>query len=300
MFLKKRFAVLVVFAVFTLIFSACKSKFEKLKASNDNARKYKEAINYYKKKDYNRALLLFEDLVQRYKGRPEAEDLFFDYADANYQLKDYTSARYHFKTFADTYPSSTRAEEARYLAAYCFYLDSPKFSLDQDNTYKAIEALQLFINLYPKSERVEQASKLIANLRDKLERKSFENAKLYLTISDYKSAVIAFRNTLRDYPDTKYAEEIEFLSLESQYLYARNSIETRQMERYEEAVTMSTEFAEKYPQSKFLKQAASYKKDSENGIKSAQQFMANADNVQKVNRKLGQDTAVRDTATLLK
>lgn len=299
MFLKKRFALLAIFTVFTLVFSACKSKFEKLKASSDNARKYKEAINYYKKKDYNRALLLFEDLVQRYKGRPEAEDLFYYYADANYKLRDYTSARYHFKTFADTYPSSPRAEEARYLAAYCFYLDSPNFSLDQDNTYKAIEALQLFINLYPKSERVAEASKLIGNLRDKLERKSFENAKLYLTISDYKSAVIAFRNTLRDYPDTKYAEEIDYLSLQAQYLYAKNSLEIRQVERYEEAISLYTEFAEKYPQSKLLKEAASYKKDSENGIKYAQRYMANADNLQKQTKKMGQDTAIRDTASLI-
>ena len=77
--------------------------------------------------------------------------------------------------------------------------------------------MQLFINLYPKSDRVAEASKLIQNLRDKLEEKSYANAKLYLTISDYQSAVIAFGNTLRDYPDTKYAEEMEFLTIKAQY-----------------------------------------------------------------------------------
>lgn len=280
------------------MFSACKSKFEKLKASNDNARKYKEAIAYYKKKDYNRAILLFEDLVQRYKGRPEAEDLFYSYADANYKLRDYTSARYHFKTFADTYPNSPRAEEARYLAAYCFYLESPNYSLDQDNTYKAIEALQLFINLYPKSQRVAEASKLIGNLRDKLEHKSFANANLYLTIGDYRSAVIAFRNSMRDYPDTKYAEEMEALSIQAQYLYAKNSLEVKQVDRYEEAVAMYTEFAGKYPQSKFLKNAGEYKKDAESGIKSTKRFLATANNLERVTKKAQQDTAQRDSAII--
>jgi outer membrane protein assembly factor BamD len=71
--------------------------------------------------------------------------------------------------------------------------------LDQENTLKAIESLQLFINLYPKSERVAEASKLIQNLRDKLEKKAFENAKLYFVTgaydpSNYKSAIIAFKN----------------------------------------------------------------------------------------------------------
>ncbi len=206
MFKKQLTLLASVLALLIITLGSCKSKYEKLKASNDYAKKYQEAIKYYNKKDYNKALGLFEVLVERYRGRAEAEDLFYYYAFTNYKLKDYTSARYHFKTFADTYPSSTRAEECRFFSAYCYYLDSPIFSLDQDNTLKAIEALQLFINLYPKSDRVTEASKLIQNLRDKLETKAYSNAKLYLTISDYQSAVIAFNNALRDYPDTKYVE----------------------------------------------------------------------------------------------
>ena len=255
---------------------SCKSKYEKLKASNDNAKKYQEAVKFYNKKDYSKALGLFEDLVTRYRGRAEAEDLFYYYAYTNYKLKDYTSARYHFKTFADTYPSSPRAEECRFIAAYCYYLDSPIYSLDQENTLKAIESLQLFINLYPKSDRVTEASKLIQNLRDKLEQKAYANAKLYLTIGDYQSAVIAFENTLRDYPDTKYAEELEFLIIRAQYEYARISMERKQEERFAQAMSYSDQFAEKYPNSKYLRDAIDYKKDSQQGIARAKRTLAQA------------------------
>ena len=160
-----------------LVAGSCKSKYEKLKASNDMAKKYRAALDYYNKKNYSKALDLFETLVQRYRGQAQAEDLYYYYAYANYNLKDYTSARYHFKTFADTYPSSLRAEECRFMAAYCYYLDSPIYSLDQTNTSSAIDALQLFINLYPKSERVAEAGKLIQNLRDKLETQSLREFK---------------------------------------------------------------------------------------------------------------------------
>ena len=112
-------------AILIIALGSCKSKFEKLKASNDNTKKYKEALRYYNKKDYGRALELFEDLVQRYRGREGAEDLYYYYAYANYKSRDYTSARYHFKTFADTYPSNPKAEECRFMSAYCYYLDSP-------------------------------------------------------------------------------------------------------------------------------------------------------------------------------
>jgi outer membrane protein assembly factor BamD len=306
MFKKQRALTGSLLLMLIIAFAGCKSKFERLKASNDNAKKYQEAVKYYNKKDYTRALDLFDDLVQRYRGKTEAEDLYYYYAYANYKLKDYTSARYHFKVFADSYPNSSRTEECRYMSAYCYYLDSPNFSLDQENTQKAIDAMQLFINLYPKSDRVTEASKLIQNLRDKLEEKSYANSKLYLTIGDYQSAVIAFGNSLRDYPDTKYAEEMEFLTIKAQYLYAKNSYEIKQEERYTTAITYSQQFTEKYPTSKYLKEADGLKKDSERGILESKRILAEAETNARLFKKIQEQknaslpASQRDTTSQVK
>jgi outer membrane protein assembly factor BamD len=275
--------------VLIVALAGCKSKYEKLRASTDLAKKYKEAIRYYNKKDYARALELFDDLTQHYRGQAEAENLFYYYAYTNYKLKDYTSARYHFKVFADTYPNSTRTEECRFMSAYCYYLDSPNFSLDQENTQKAIDALQLFINYYPKSDRTAEASKLIQNLRDKLETKSYNNAKLYLTISDFQSAVIAFNNSLRDYPDSKYGEEMEFLIIKAQYLYAKNSYEIRQTERYNTAIGYYQSFVDHYPASKFLKEAQQLKKDCDNGLIQTKRILAEAETNQRLYKKIEEE-----------
>ncbi len=274
MFKNKPYFALGVLLLVSLSIIGCKSKFEKLRLSTDTAKKYQEAVKLYNDKSYSKALILFDDLVQRYRGRSEAEDLYYYYAYTNYKLKDYTAARYHFKTFSDTYPSSPKAEECRFMAAYCYYLESPIYSLDQDNTIKAIEALQLFINLYPKSERVTEASKLIENLREKLEKKSYANARLFLDIGDYKSAVIAFRNSMRDYPDTQYAEEMEFLTIKAQYLYALNSIESKQEERFNETLSLYSEFVEQYGSSKFLKEAEQIKKEADKGIAEVKKLLA--------------------------
>jgi len=265
--------------ILVAVSAGCKSKFEKLQQSNDIAKKYQEAIKLYNNKKYSKALILFDDLNQRYRGRAEAEDLAYYFAYTNYRLKDYTTARYQFKVFADTYPNSLKAEECRFMSAYCFYLESPNFSLDQENTIKAIESLQLFINLYPKGERVAEASKLIQDLRDKLENKAYSNAKLYLTTGEYdaqnyRSAVIAFRNVLRDYPDTKYAEEINYLTIKAQVLYSQNSLETKQEERFTEAITMVNEFTEDYPSSKYTKDVVDLKKQAEQGIATAKKVLA--------------------------
>ena len=269
MFINRRIVAWVAGVCLVVMAAGCKSKFEKLRASNNIAQKYQEAMKYYNNKKYSKALILFEDLIQRYRGQAEAEDLYYYTAYTNYNLRDYTSARFHFKQFTDTYPNSARTEECRYMGAYCYYLESPKSGLDQEYTYRAIEALQLFINLYPNSERAEQAGDLIQDLRDKLEAKAFANARLYLDMGlqdDYRAAVIAFDNVLRDFPDTKYAEEMEFLSIKAQYLYASQSSQRRQEERFGEAIDLYNNFISAYPESKFRKDADELKRDAERGI----------------------------------
>jgi outer membrane protein assembly factor BamD len=277
---------ILTFTVIALTIAGCKSRFEKIRLSNDVAKKYQEAIKLYNKKDYSKALILFEDLSQKYRGRAEAEDLNYYYAYTLYRLKDYTTARYQFKYFADTYPTSKNAEECRYMGAYCYYLDSPEFSLEQENTYKAIDALQLFINLYPKSERVAQASQYINDLRGKLELKVFTNAKLYYDLGEYdmfnyKAAVIALKNAQIDFPDIKYAEEMDLLIVKAQFAFAKNSYPFRQEERFSDAIQSANEFIEKHAESKYLADAKTLKANSEAGIVTAKNIMAEDDKMQK-------------------
>src|SRR5690606_29525903 len=101
------------------------------------------------------------------------------------------------------------------------------------------------------------------------------NAKLYLDMGlsdDYRAAVIAFDNVLREFPDTKYAEEMEFLSIKAQYLYANQSSHRRQEERFEEALDMYNNFISAYPESKFRKEADQLKRNAESGIERARKY----------------------------
>ena len=293
------------FTIIALTIAGCKSQFEKIRLSNDVAKKYQEAMRLYNKKSYSKALILFEDLSQKYRGRAEAEELNYYYAQTLYKLKDYTTARYQFKAFADTYPTSKYAEESRYMSAYCYYLDSPKPSLDQENTLKAIDALQLFINFYPQSERAVEATKYIGILRSKLEDKAYANAKMYYELGDYditnyKAAVIALKNAQIDFPDIKYAEEMDLLIVKSQYAYARNSYEVRQEERFTEAIAYADEFAEAHPESKFLNEAKELRKESEAGIANAKRIIAERTaNYEKYQKELAKEAKRDSSATTI-
>ncbi len=223
--------------------------------STDMEAKYDAAVRYYEKKDYYHALQLFEELITVYRGTSKAEKSYYYYVYCTYYVDDFTMAAYHFNNFVQSYPGSPYAEEMQYMYAYCYYLDSPISSLDQSSTYDAIEKFQLFINRYPNSSKVEQSNKIIDELRLKLEEKSFNNARLYYRTENYKAAVVAFANLLKDYPYTIYKEEALFLSLKSAYLYALNSIETKKVERLKLAAEEYLKLVDNFPQSRYLREA---------------------------------------------
>jgi len=240
--------------LFLMLFVSC-SKYQKILKSTDLAFKFDKAIMYYEKDDYNRALPLFEELSTVFMGSVKAEEVNYYYAYCHYSLGEYMMAAYLFETYANTYPNSKHTEECQYMSAYCFYLLSPIYKLDSKNTYKAINQLQLFTNLYPKSDRVKACNKLIDELREKLTKKVFNNAKQYYITEYHKSAIIALKNVLLDFPGSEYEEEIYFLIIESSFELAKNSIISKKQERLENTIAAYNEFVDKYPTSKFLKQA---------------------------------------------
>lgn len=246
--------VAMLFAFFVLY--GC-SDYQKVLKSNDYTKKYEVAMKLYNKKDYQKAYPLLEELVSVKRGTKEAEDIYYYYCYCNYYLDDLISASYHFSQFAKTYPASDRAEEAAYMNAYCYYLGSPQYSLDQSNSYKAIQEMQLFINQYPNSKRVEECNQLIDKLRVKLEKKSYESGMLYFKMTDYKAAVVALNNTLKDYPMTAYREEILFTIIKSHFLLAENSYDNKKAERYKASMDVYYTFIDKFAAGKYAKDAKS-------------------------------------------
>jgi len=225
-----------------------------LKSTNLDA-KQEYAIKLYNKGKYYKALPLFEELITLLRGTKKAELTYYYYAYTNYKLEDYETAAYDFDNFTKSFPTSEFAEECGYMNAYCYYLSSPDYTLDQSSTLKALNELQLFIDEHPYSARVEECNKLIDKLRYKLETKEHEIASLYYHMEEYKAAVTAYKNLLKEYPSTMYREECMFMSLKSEYLFAENSIESKKQERYNSALGDYGELLAAYPESKYKKEA---------------------------------------------
>lgn len=245
-----RFRSFLPFLVLLLLFS-CKSEFERVRLSGDVDKIYETGMAYYKDGDYLKAQTLFELIVNNFRGRKEAEDLYFKYANTHFLLKNYILAAYYFNNFKTTFPLSSLREEAEYMAAYSNFKLSPVYRLDQDHTKKAIEGLQDFVNSYPSSERVQECNQLIDGLRAKLEEKAFEEARLYYDLREYQAALHCFENLLKDFPGTRNAERVRYLMVDAAYAWASNSVREKRTERYEKVLEYVRLFRAKYPKSKF-------------------------------------------------
>jgi len=235
-----------------LLASSC-GEYEKLLKSTDFDLKKSKAKEYYDAGQYVKVTELLTQILPRYRATDEAEDLNWMNAQSYYGMKDYFMAGSTFKSFIDLFPFGKHAEEAYFMAAMCDYNLSARPELDQENSRNSIEGFKIFINKFPNSSKVEESKKLIRDLEDKQVEKSYLSAKLYYDMKQYKAAVVALNNSLKEFANTKYREKMMYLKLNSLFQYAELSLANKQKERYQATLDDYYSFMEEFPQSIYLK-----------------------------------------------
>lgn len=251
---KNRIGFGVLLAVSAVILSGC-GEYEKLLKSRDFQKKYDMGVEYYEDGEYARAGTLFDQVANIFRGTTKADTVKYYQAKSYYGQKDYMMAGYYFSELSATYASSVFLEESDFMTGYCFYKQSPRAELDQATTYKTITAMQMFMVKYPTSERVTECRTIITEMTDKLVEKSFISARLYYDLGYYKSAILALRNSLINFPDTRYREDLMFLILKSSYLLADNSVPSKQVERYQATVDEYYSYIGEFPDSSNSREA---------------------------------------------
>src|SRR5258706_12228695 len=99
-------------ALLVLFLSHSCSPFRKIEKSEDWRGKYEAGLNYYNKKDYYRAAILFEQIQAIVRGLPEGEKVEVYLAYCQYYEKTYLLASNQFKTFYETYGRDSFLEKA--------------------------------------------------------------------------------------------------------------------------------------------------------------------------------------------
>lgn len=258
MFFKIRYSFLL--GCLLIAFQSC-NEYQKVLKNEDVKAKYDMAEKYYEEGDFKRANRLLEQIAPKYIGKPQGERVMFFLANTYFERKDYNMAGYQFERFIKSYPKSDKIAEASFLGAKSYFMLSPKYSLDQTDTDKALLKLQNFINAYSESEFFAESNVMAKELTTKKEKKAFEIMKQYNKLGEFnfdmlKSAVEASENFVSDFPGSVYREEAMLVKVDALTNMALNSFESLQEERLLNAKTAYLSFKKKYPETAFEKEAS--------------------------------------------
>lgn len=237
-----------------LSIQSCKSEYEALLNGNDVDAKYAAAFDYFNNGKFNKAAQLFESLSVLTSGTDRDDTVQYYWGLSNYRFKDYYTAETNFTKFITNFPRSPFTEEASFLRIDCLYRSTLRYELDQVPTYSAISAISQYLVENPNNSHAAICNRMLKTLNDRLDRKAYENAKIYYRMEDYKAARVAFKNVLKDDADNIYREDILYYIAKASYKYAFMSVESKQKERYLTFVDDYYNFIGELPESPYRKE----------------------------------------------
>ncbi len=103
----KKMKKIVSLLLLVALFSSC-NEYQKALKKDDVAVKFEMATKLYDAGKYTKAIRLFEQIAPAYRGKPQAEKLFYMFAQSYYKTKQYYLAGYQFESFVSGYPKSEK------------------------------------------------------------------------------------------------------------------------------------------------------------------------------------------------
>lgn len=239
---------LVIIAIVTV---SC-GTYDKLLKSRDYLAMYDAALDYYEKGKDNKVITLLSTVEAVLDGTSKADTIKFYLAKTYYLQSDYVTSSEKLDEFRKQYTRSPFAEEAEFLYAMSYYKVAPNFELDQGPGRQAQAAFYEYKNRYPESKRMVELDAMLKELQDRFYQKSYYEAFTYYNIGAYNAAITSLKNAVKLNPSTPYKEEMMYLIVKSNYLFARKSVESKKRERYYNTIDAAYNFTSLYSESEYL------------------------------------------------
>ena len=252
-----------------LLMTSCVNEYNQITKSGDYTLKYEYAKQCYAQGKYSRAVPLLQEVVTMKKGSTEGEECLYMLAMAEFGMKDYETASEYFKKYFSSYPKGRYAENAKYYVGESLFQNAPEPRLDQSTTMTAIAAFQEYLDIFPDAHLKSQATSRLYALQDLLVEKEYKSARLYFDLgtyfgnctnggNNYEACIVTAQNALKDYPYSNRREEFASLVMKSKYELAKMSVESKQLDRYQDAEDECYGFINEYPDSKERSLAEKY------------------------------------------
>lgn len=218
--------------------------------------RFELAKKMFENEDYLDAKRQFKIIVLNNPGVTFVDDAQFYLAECHFNMEEYIIAADEYRRLIRFYPQSEWVDDAQFKVGLADYELSPKPSLDQKYTRKAIENLQRFIEDYPQSELVPEAERLLQVCRRKLAEKEYKAGELYRKLNDCEAALVYFNSVINNYYDTQFVKRAMYWKGEC----------LMKLEKPSESFQAFSEFLSKYPDSEYSDEAKERIREIENDL----------------------------------
>ncbi|MDO8603216.1 MAG: outer membrane protein assembly factor BamD [Candidatus Omnitrophota bacterium] len=124
-------------------------------------------------------------------------------------IQDYDSAILMFKDLIDRYPNSPVIDKARFQMAECSKLLSVKPEYDQTPTNLARKEFEDFLDKHPDSVMAPDARQVVDKLKSREAENAYETGKFYEARKAPESAIIYYKDIIQNYPDTEWVKKAQ-------------------------------------------------------------------------------------------
>lgn len=157
----------------------------------------------------------FEHVRSKFPFLEAARTASLRLADLDFEREQYLEARDRYRSFIKQYPTHPKVDYAAFRAAYTYYKEIPSdfFILpppeqkEQMAVKSTLAAMTDFIGQYPESSHVEEAKKIIQDVRLRLAKHEMSVAQFYTRQKRWPAVVSRLRVLLQNYPDVGLQEE---------------------------------------------------------------------------------------------
>jgi len=99
---------------------------------------------------------------------------------------------------------------------------------------------------------------MIDDLQRRFEEKAYQESKMYYRLTDglfpgefYRACIVNFQNFAKNYPDSRYNEELAYKLVEVSSAYAERSVFNKKEERLNQSLGFAESFKRKFPESTY-------------------------------------------------
>ncbi|HOT98267.1 MAG TPA: outer membrane protein assembly factor BamD [bacterium] len=203
-----RLSIITLLALGVYALSGCSGA--KLRANMTLEERMAAAMQLYQKKDYYEAKNQFRIITLSYSNSNLADKAQFYLGECHYGMKEYILAGSEYERLLKVYPNSEWVDDAKFKLGMSYFKLSPKYSLDQEYTNKAIREFQEFLEEYHRSDLIKQVQEKLDECRNKLAQKVYAAAEQYYKLKYYEAAIVYFNIILDQHYDSRFSPMAQY------------------------------------------------------------------------------------------